>query len=72
MDRLPLLSNPLDPLAALEAIVDKINTYDDKMGDAANDGRSAQPPDGDDYNELYSIVMTIGLPALVAAKTRST
>lgn len=43
----------------LESLRHRLRQHDDKLNDTANDGRKAVPPDGDDYNELYSEVMLV-------------
>jgi hypothetical protein len=54
-----LAGAPRDELAAIRAAA---KAHDDKMCDRANDGKDAWPPDGDDYNELFSIVMHGAMP----------
>lgn len=50
------------PRDELQAIRVAVKAYDDKMCDTANDGMNALPPDGDDYNEIFAIIMH-GVPA---------
>jgi hypothetical protein len=42
--------------SALEALAREVKAYDDTLDDAANGGRNARPPDGDDYNALLEII----------------
>lgn len=46
-----------DPRAELAAIRAAVRAYDDRLDDKAHDGANAQPPNGDDYNELFGLVM---------------
>jgi hypothetical protein len=48
---------PADPDSELARVRAAAKVYDDRMNDTLNDGANAEPPDGDDYNELYQIVM---------------
>jgi hypothetical protein len=41
----------------LEALALAALEYDERLNDSKNDGRDAQPPTGDDYNELFDLVM---------------
>jgi hypothetical protein len=47
----------MDAEQAFRALVRDVKAYDDELDDSENEGRNAQPPTGDDYNELFEMVM---------------
>lgn len=51
-----------DATRELQFIRDAVKAYDDKLDDAANSGKDARPPNGDDYNEITYLVMNGGEP----------
>jgi hypothetical protein len=59
-----VVSEP-DENEELTRLKDAIVAHDNKRGDRANGGKDAQPPDGDDYNTLWSEVsntlVTLGI-----------
>ena len=55
-DMLGAITRGADALDELDRIRREVKAYDDDMGDKKNDGADARPPDGDDYNELISIL----------------
>lgn len=52
-----LLRRWLGPDPRLLLLREWLQAYSDAMDDAANEGRAARAPDGDDYNEVWSEVM---------------
>lgn len=50
------LQQAIDAVVTLETIRREAKALNDKIDDSANGGERAQPPDGDDYNELYEII----------------
>lgn len=50
------ITSGADAIDELARIRREVKAYDDDMGDKKNDGANARPPDGDDYNELLSIM----------------
>jgi hypothetical protein len=54
-----LLFQPYDePDPRLVSLRDWLQRYSDRLDDTANGGRNARSPDGDDYNEVWSEVMS--------------
>lgn len=47
----------LETRGSLASIRAEIRAFDDALDDKANDGINARPPNGDDYNTIYQMVM---------------